>query len=159
LSFSCSECLSAYRYIGPDSLGLVHSSPTHMYASRLRVSSQSHTQPSQASPTAISNYRYLDLCTGSGVQVLSCLHTHKYQLQTATASTVESPALACLVDLNPRAVRFATANAILNGLEEHISVLVRWHFYAVGNDFCVLICYVMLCVCVCVYIARRCWKT
>lgn len=51
----------------------------------------------------------LDLCTGSGVQGL-------YQVAVGTFSN------ATLVDVNPRATRFAEFNAALNGLQSKVAV-------------------------------------
>jgi Methyltransferase small domain len=51
----------------------------------------------------------LDLCTGCGVQGL-------YQVAAGTCTH------ATLVDVNPRAVRFAEFNAALNGLDEQVTV-------------------------------------
>ena len=46
----------------------------------------------------------IDMCTGSGIQAISALQHFAQR--------------AVLVDLNPRACRFATANLLLNGIEE-----------------------------------------
>lgn len=81
-------------YIGPDSLALVQ----HYIAS---------LSGSQSRPTSC-----IDLCTGSGIQALAAL------------ATMDSIRSATVLDINPRALRFARFNAILNRLDDRLQQYV-----------------------------------
>jgi 16S rRNA G966 N2-methylase RsmD len=95
------------RYIGPDSLALVHSNPAKM----LDIATAA------TGPCKPAGLRCLDMCTGSGVQALALLLSGENALSS-------SRHLATLIDLNPRCVRFAIANAFFNNLEEQVCVRV-----------------------------------
>jgi SAM-dependent methyltransferase len=97
----------AVMYIGPDSLALVQ----HLL------------------PSATSNKfeEILDICTGSGIQALSCL------LQW------DGIKRATCIDINPRALKFVRFNAALNGIEDErlrlvLGDVVTGEFSEVGAD-------------------------
>ena len=79
---------SAVMYLGPDSLGLVQ-----------------HFWKHECSQRDVG--QILDVCTGCGIQGL-------YGLQQMNSN---KDAHATLLDINPRALRFVLANAMLNGIE------------------------------------------
>lgn len=80
----------AVMYIGPDSLALVEHWILH--------------------PDLRAVDTLLDVCTGSGVQALSCLMASKCQT-------------AVCVDINQRALRFTAFSAALNGLSDAITLV------------------------------------
>lgn len=87
---SASSEEEAVMYIGPDSLALVQHWILH--------------------PNLRAVDSLLDVCTGSGVQALACLATHKCQA-------------AVCVDINPRALRFTAFSAALNGLSDAVTLV------------------------------------
>ncbi len=93
------EGFDPVMYIGPDSLGLVAAVPYHF-----------DERPHR---------RILDLCAGSGVQgIVAAL-----QAQHQTRPQGQAFEQLVLVELNPRAVRFARFNAALNHLEGTSTVI------------------------------------
>lgn len=135
-------------YIGPDSIGLVQHAPRRI-TSRSRSTDIGLGEPTEvirdvageaaetdgadvagrgaAERTATSEGQagvgveaVLDLCCGSGVQGI------------AAAALRGGNAHVTCVDINPRAIRFARFNALLNGLDES-------RFHAVAGDlYCAL---------------------
>jgi methylase of polypeptide subunit release factors len=101
----------AVMYIGPDSLALIQ----HLHASLpnciLRNNQSSMTQ--QPPP---SFGRILDVCTGSGVQALATIA----MLESIEIDDVSIDPTSVVVDVNERALRFATFNAQLNGYGDKI---------------------------------------
>lgn len=103
-------------YIGPDSIGLVQHaprSPPHpTTADRAEVfTERPDGQEARSAPPKEKSSReeaetILDLCCGSGIQGI------------AAAVLRGGNARVTCVDINPRAVRFARFNALLNGLDE-----------------------------------------
>ena len=87
-------------YIGPDSLSLVQ----HLH-------SLPHIE------NGGENKKILDICTGSGVQALSTLA----MLDMYEGDSNDSSAVA--LDVNERALRFTSFNAILNGFEDRITTI------------------------------------
>ena len=94
----CTTCINSEEepvmYIGPDSLALVH----HFLLGWINNQQKEKN-----------HHRWLDLCTGSGIQAI------------VAASLGLCQHVVC-VDVNTRALRFARFNAALNGVNEsHIS--------------------------------------
>ena len=86
----------AVMYIGPDSLALVHCLP--LQSIRRNVDEQGG-----------GDFKVLDFCTGSGIQLISTLVSLKICKPKANG---------VFVDVNDRALRFAKFNAILNEVEQ-----------------------------------------
>ena len=84
----------AVMYIGPDSLALVHCLPL---------------QSIRNNDEHGGDFKVLDFCTGSGIQLISTLVSLKICKPKANG---------VFVDVNKRALRFANFNAILNEIEE-----------------------------------------
>lgn len=95
----------AVMYLGPDSLGLVQ----HYWY---------HAQQHDRNSNGDASCRILDLCTGSGIQAL-------YGLMVHAASDSSTSSSAVCVDVNPRALQFVTANALLNGIDLQRLTLVE----------------------------------
>lgn len=119
-------------YIGPDSIGLVQHAPRPVSSSKIPPSSAEKREPDscqQGGPRGAETIvreneegweTILDLCCGSGVQGI------------AAAALRRGKARVTCVDINPRAVRFARFNALLNGLGDA-------SFNAVAGDlYCAL---------------------
>lgn len=128
-------------YIGPDSIGLVQHAPRRVtsrsrftgaglggprvddlpiFASGANVADEGDAQRAAGEVGEGVLETVLDLCCGSGVQGI------------AAAALRGGDALVTCVDINPRAVRFARFNALLNGLDES-------RFRAVAGDlYCAL---------------------
>ncbi len=108
----------AVMYIGPDSLALVH----HLHAS-LAGYVQSASYKTPKAPMKI-----LDFCTGSGVQALSLmamfdLLKRQSEENSEANGTTDCPnAMAVVLDVNDRALRFTTFNALLNGFSRYSEV-------------------------------------
>ena len=88
-------------YVGTDTVGLLAVVPPHHASS----SDTSTTTTATATTASI-----LDLCSGCGVQAIANLATNRH----SRATTVE---------LNPRAIRFAHFNALLNDVHSRITIL------------------------------------
>ena len=101
----------AVMYIGPDSLALIQ----HLHASLskciLRNNHSSKMQQPHPSFGLI-----LDVCTGSGVQALATIA----MLESIEIDDVSIDPTSVVVDVNERALRFATFNAQLNGYGDKI---------------------------------------
>ena len=117
---------NAVMYIGPDSLALVQHFDPFSYL--LSSGSSSVVTEKQQSSSEANKYKNkkdiygLDLGTGSGIQALSALTRWKMALEDL--GETKKPRLHFhLVDVNPRALRFAHFNAVLNGLDEQVSLI------------------------------------
>lgn len=98
---------NSVMYIGPDSLALAqHFAPYHYLLST----------------TNESTIYGLDLGTGSGVQALTAL-TYWNLLSENTYSRPVPPLHFLAVDVNPRALKFTQFNAILNGLDDQLTLM------------------------------------
>jgi len=93
----------AVMYIGPDSLSLVQ----HLHSSL----------PQYIEDDGGQSKKILDICTGSGIQALSTLA----MLDMNEGNSNNSSAVA--LDVNERALRFTSFNAILNGFEDRITTI------------------------------------
>ena len=108
-------------YIGPDSLALTQHFSPYPYLVNEMAQSESDASPHLAYG--------LDLGTGSGIQALSALMHWKLAAKdnrlhndgTTTATSKDLKMIA--IDINPRALRFTQFNAILNGLEDDVSLI------------------------------------
>jgi len=123
-------------YVGPDSLGLVGAMPSYAAATAAAAAAAAAAAvaagagESDGKESGQSSYitmslprRILDVCAGCGVQgIVAALRAqqHQQQQQQQQESIIEE---VTLLELNPRAVRFATFNAALNYLQTQITVL------------------------------------
>ena len=125
-------------YVGPDSLGLVGA--MHSYADAAATTTAAagaaasgkekerggsfSSSPSYPLPVP---RRILDVCAGCGVQgIVAALRTQQEQ-QRQQQQQQQEPIIQelTLIELNPRAVRFATFNAALNHLQNQTTVLQK----------------------------------
>ena len=104
------SCHRFLRYIGPDSLGL-RACPQILSGMIAATREAGDGSSSPSSPPQPTWRQALDLCSGSGVQGLSALWCGLADR-------------AVLVEANERAVRMARFNAVLNGLERRMEILV-----------------------------------
>ena len=93
----------AVMYIGPDSLALVQHLPLEEQVQRMH-----HRARTRGESMKGEEFRLVDFCTGSGVQALSTLISLRQVFPQATA---------VCVDINSRALRFTTFNALLNKID------------------------------------------
>jgi len=101
----------AVMYIGPDSLALIQ----HLHASLSKcILRNNHSSKMQQPPPSFG--RILDVCTGSGVQALATIA----MLESIIIDDTSIGPTAVVVDVNERALRFATFNAQLNGYGDKI---------------------------------------
>jgi methylase of polypeptide subunit release factors len=101
----------AVMYIGPDSLALIH----HLHASLSNcILRNNHSSMMQQPQSSFG--RILDVCSGSGVQALATIA----MLESIKIDDTSIDPTAVVVDVNERALRFATFNAQLNGYGDKI---------------------------------------
>ena len=109
---------NAVMYIGPDSLALSqHFTPYAHLMDKMDT-----TGPDASAPGVVQG---LDFGTGSGVQALSALMHWKIASKNKVldSDTNAKELKMTAIDINPRALRFTQFNAILNGLEAHVSLV------------------------------------
>lgn len=116
LGTSLDQSGNAVMYIGPDSLALAqHFSPYR------------HFMDTNTNKNTNCDMHGLDLGTGSGIQALSALMHWKQRTSKETNAELDGSSSNKLkmtaIDINPRALRFTLFNAILNGLEEDVSLV------------------------------------
>ena len=119
---SLNQTGNAVMYIGPDSLALVqHFAPYTYLMDKMDTTVQTQSSGS-SSPAAMQG---LDFGTGCGVQALSALMHWKIASKNKSlySDTHTKELKMTAIDINPRALRFTRFNAILNGLEEYLTVV------------------------------------
>ncbi|GAB5030609.1 carbamoyltransferase [Nannochloropsis oceanica] len=116
-------------YVGPDSLGLVGAMPSYTATAGVKEEEGGGGSDLSASSFLSVPRRILDLCAGCGVQgIVAALRAQQQEQQSQKEQQQQPQKVSIfeqlvLLELNPRAVRFATFNAALNHLQEQTTVL------------------------------------